>query len=536
MAYSNLLSGATTNAPITTKTREDQIKNDAGGYVFQANDWTRLERFLILGTMDDTYYADKNRLVRENVGVLVSCIQSDGKKFVDVVTDISFSGRAPKNDPAIFALALAVAQGTPDVKNYALSQIEKVCRTGTHFFTFLSELKGLNVKWGRSVTRNVANWYLNKSADQLALQLVKYRQRNGWTHTDAMRLSHPAFAKQDDLAKRALVEHFMDGKFSEVSVPDVYIGFLNVQQPSIPIEEALKEIERCKLPWEALPTEMLNNVKVWETLLPNMGYTALLRNLGKLTNIGLLESSQWKSFVAEKLVNGIPQNRVHPMQILVALKTYSMGKGFKGSLTWSPEGRISSSLNDAFYASFGKLDRNGKARKVAVDVSGSMSGTRCFNGLFQLHEAAACMAMVDVHCAPDSQVIGVDGAIHEFDIHGRRLDDVMRLFGSINGGTTHLQLVPLHKIKDTPDMTVIYTDNVSWTGGHVFEAWNRAKQINPNARLANITMVPNQYQLTPADDGSVIQIAGFDASIPQILSAFAGSSTTSEPEEATEEE
>ena len=37
----------------------------------------------------------------------------------------------------------------------------------------------------------MANWYNGRDAKSLAYQMVKYRNRAGWTHKDALRIAHP---------------------------------------------------------------------------------------------------------------------------------------------------------------------------------------------------------------------------------------------------------------------------------------------------------------------------------------------------------
>src|SRR5207248_9023195 len=46
--------------------------------------------------------------------------------------------------------------------------------------------------WGRSLRRAVGRWYTAQPVDALAYQAVKYRQRQGVTHRDLLRLAHPA--------------------------------------------------------------------------------------------------------------------------------------------------------------------------------------------------------------------------------------------------------------------------------------------------------------------------------------------------------
>jgi hypothetical protein len=75
-----------------------QVRNAAGGYVFEKSLWTRLEDFLILGTTGGTYYATEDKLTTTNVGWLIDAIAEDGPRVVALVADISTARppRAPK--------------------------------------------------------------------------------------------------------------------------------------------------------------------------------------------------------------------------------------------------------------------------------------------------------------------------------------------------------------------------------------------------------------------------------------------------------
>ena len=65
-----------------------------------------------------------------------------------------------------------------------------MARTGTHLFLFaryVEQFRG----WGRGLRSAVGRWYTEKSVDDLAYQMVKYRSREGWSHRDLLRLAHP---------------------------------------------------------------------------------------------------------------------------------------------------------------------------------------------------------------------------------------------------------------------------------------------------------------------------------------------------------
>jgi 60 kDa SS-A/Ro ribonucleoprotein len=115
---------------------------------------------------------------------------------VNRIVEISDSGRAPKNDPAIFALALVATHGSNEAKALAFQNLAKVCRIGTHLFHFAEYVNALR-GWGRGLRNAAGRWYISREADELAHQAVKYQQRDGWSHGDLLRLAHgipPAFA------------------------------------------------------------------------------------------------------------------------------------------------------------------------------------------------------------------------------------------------------------------------------------------------------------------------------------------------------
>src|SRR4051812_27326745 len=111
---------------------KNQIENNAGGYVFQVTPWDQMRRYLILGAEGGTYYVGEKDLTKASYQNVVSCIKACGKKAVDMILEVSDKGLAPKNEPAIFALALCVTHGDDATKKLAFAHLNKVCRIGTH--------------------------------------------------------------------------------------------------------------------------------------------------------------------------------------------------------------------------------------------------------------------------------------------------------------------------------------------------------------------------------------------------------------------
>jgi 60 kDa SS-A/Ro ribonucleoprotein len=113
-----------------------QVQNSAGGYTFTVAPLERLRRFLVLGIDGGTYYASERELTEANAEVVLAWARDRAGELVDEVVSISTSGRAPRNNAALFALAAAAALGDAEGRKAALAALPKVARTGTHLFVF----------------------------------------------------------------------------------------------------------------------------------------------------------------------------------------------------------------------------------------------------------------------------------------------------------------------------------------------------------------------------------------------------------------
>ena len=167
-----------------------------------------------------------------------------------------------------------------------------MCRTSTHLFQFATFVEGFR-GWGRSLRRAVGGWYAARSPESLAYQAVKYRQRDGMTHRDLLRLAHPAGrvgAGNPTLElgdeHRRLFEWIARGGETD-GLPRIVEGFALAQSAETPARAA-ELVREYGLPREALPSEHLTSPEVWEALLEDMPMTALVRNLATMTRVGVL--------------------------------------------------------------------------------------------------------------------------------------------------------------------------------------------------------------------------------------------------------
>ncbi|GIK56444.1 MAG: hypothetical protein BroJett015_21070 [Chloroflexota bacterium] len=108
-----------------------QVANSAGGYAWAVDDWMQLDRFLVLGSEGGTYYIQPQKLTRENAKAVRRCLQTDGRRVVARVVEVSENGRAPRNDPALFVLAMAAGLGDEATRQAAIAALPRVARTSS---------------------------------------------------------------------------------------------------------------------------------------------------------------------------------------------------------------------------------------------------------------------------------------------------------------------------------------------------------------------------------------------------------------------
>lgn len=573
-----------------------QIPNSAGGYSWSVDPLARLSRFLVLGSEGGSYYATERELTKENVDSLAQC---DPYKAIDLIVAVSEEGRAPKNDPALYALAYYAGKGHPrptaedvKVRQYALERLPKVARIGTHLFHFLAFVETQR-GWGRSLRRAVGRWFVERPEEALTYQLVKYRQRDGWDRRDPLRLAHPARTVSsgnptlDVSDDQARIFDWVCGRTDAGAIGGVAEGFAKAQAAKTPAETAALVAE-YNLPREALNTDHMISPEVWEALLyagqktietesgpkvvGGMPLTALIRNLATMTRVGLIAPmGPHQAEITRRITDAdaLKASRVHPLAVLAALMTYQSGKSVRGTSTWEPNSRIVDALDASFYASFGNVEPTGKRMLLAIDVSSSMdgmvhyghtppqwvvNGRACVNGVPGLTAriAAAAMALVTAAVEPDHYFLAFSHELVPLEISPReRLDAVVRKMQAIPFGGTNAALpmlwasgarvgeatqrydprtgryvneAPVHDGGKTVDVDafVLYTDAETWHGGiHPSQALQhyREKSGIP-ARSVAVAMVSNAFSIADPNDPGQLDVVGFDAAAPQVISDF----------------
>ena len=164
--------------------------NSAGGFVWAVDDWTRLRRFLVLGSEGGSYYAREWKLTRENAQAVERCIAADGPRTV-AGSCASAAGPGAEERPGALRARDGGGRGDVATRKAALDALPRVVPHGDAPVPVRAVRRGLP-RLGPLAAACGRPLVPAKAVDALAYQAVKYRQREGMTHRDVLRLAHPA--------------------------------------------------------------------------------------------------------------------------------------------------------------------------------------------------------------------------------------------------------------------------------------------------------------------------------------------------------
>ncbi len=504
---------------------KEMAANNGGGFSFVIDNWGVYDRFLMLGSESAGYYVGKKEITAQGFDTTIKCIKEDGLRAVMRAVEYSIAGRAPKNDPAVVAIALAAVYGNEATVAAAYEALPRVARTGTWLFLFVSILDSLG-KWNAAAKRGVATWYNTKTVDRLAVQLLKYQSRNGWAHRDVLRLAHvkPTSDVQSNLFRYSIKGELPFG----AAVPQVLIDFEMLKRTDSKKEVLNIVLSNDDITWEMVPTQWLKDADILSALVKNMGLTAVIRKLGILTANGVIAPmSQGSKDIIAKLGDAeqLAKQRIHPITLLQAFKQYGMGRGEKGSTVWTPDQRVLDAIDTAFYDSFKSVEKTDDNYFLGVDCSGSMGGAMV-NGSPNLTaiEVAGVMAMAIVKNQKNFWVGGFNTKMGELKISpSMRLDQVTKTMLAFSWGGTNcaLPFITAKQMKMPVDRFVTITDNETNCGPHPAQAirdYRSAMGIASKSVVVGTSV--SQFTVADPKDPNQMDIAGFDSACPQLIATF----------------
>ena len=565
--------------------------NESFVYKLSLKDY--IMRLLVLGTSVNKYNQRSKPMASDDIKYVQEQIKAgNGEEILAIVQEVYASSRAPKLDNTLLLLAHLSRTENLQLKTQSLQVLEQF-RTISHLYSWknfhasiVNPVSGEKTKgFGRAVKRGLNNWVLSyrSRAMDLAYQITKYQAREGWSFKNILKCTHVSTKTGDDrvfekatkprknpnknnvppteidLVLRYAVDGFaametLAKKWGLDKVAAVYTYLQAVHMAkhcTIDQKEALIEmIYTHKLTREQVPTWGLANTEVLTALLINrkktrmtMPLTALLRNLGNMTNYAVFDDAEIVEVLTNHLVavNTINYSHIHPVTVLTAWFTYRSGAGMKGHNTWSPLPKITSALEEMFYKSFKNVEPTDARICFLIDCSGSMQSPSLCDGVSNA-EAAALLAMIfarsetsdkkspnhafylftanNYECSRKTGLTDVSDVIDA----SASLPTVLEAVQRSDWGSTDISMGILEalKFKRKYDAFVVITDNDVNSGIKPDEAMRqyRVGLKLPTTKLIVVATQACDYTIANPLDPFMMDMCGFDSHGPKILQDF----------------
>ncbi|GAA4679095.1 TROVE domain-containing protein [Nocardioides nanhaiensis] len=303
----------------------------------------------------------------------------------------------------------------------------------------------------RGVADAVARLYSERS-------LVRYDgQARGYRFADVLELTHPA---PRDARQSALFRYALDRRHDRADQVPGELEVLRARQRllAVPVEHrravlvgGAEALGRAAMTWEQVAGWLQGplDAGVWESLVPSMGYMALLRNLRNLDEAGV--SDDVAAAVAARLADPgeVATSRQLPLRFLAAHRT-------------APSLRWGWALERALQASLGAVPALPGRTLVLVDRSGSMFCRLSRRSVLTRADAAAVFGSALAVRAQRADLVEFGSTSRVLRV--RRGEAVLSLadrFGDL-GGTDTAEAVRRHYRGH--DRVIIVTDEQAWAG------------------------------------------------------------------------
>ena len=481
------------------------------------SDWEAFKRFLILGSESSCYQTSATIKSLTCACIERLVYQNQGQRMIDEIIEVSQQGRSVKQTYLLYALA-KVASMSHEHKCYIFKEVlHIVCRTFSTLTEFLSFFE--NISWGSNTKQGIANWMHTFTPKALAYQLTKYRNRNGYTPRDILRLAHitPKTDEYNDLYK--YITGRWDVSINLCELHD-FIYYADKIRHTTCVNDVVDCLDKHAFTWEHIGHQaLLKNVLVWNKILMNgMPYQALLRNLSRMLKMEYIRDD----IICSSLTNiaMIKSQRVHPLHILQAYRMLD------NTEVLDKHQSIKDSLDKAYHESFVNVEKIGKRFLLAVDVSGSMDCTPCVGmRCLSARDAVAALCMSIVKKEPFVHVVAFSDHLTKLPMHDEMsLSDVISMMRKLAFSATDCSLPIQYAIdnKLCVDCFVVMTDNetnANQEDPHIVLQRYR-EQVNENAKMIVLATSANNVSIAHPNDRGMLDIAGMDSSVFHVMKEF----------------
>lgn len=477
--------------------KQKKVINDACGYSYEVTKEILFDRFLYLGVISDNLYNSVSEQIRINIA---NVRELPYTYVVDKAVNALANNKVHSIHPAMLSLAIVFRSDDVNARRYVANNINKAFNTPYYLYTFVNYVQQIRRGWSKLLRKIVSTYYQELDTYKFEQYAWKFKQRDGWSHKDLIRLSHPVFdeSKKDEIAKFILNPDY-------IPVGCDNINAVKRIQHSVSEDVIADLVTKFNITREGIPTEYMTNVTVLEALVKNMPHQALLRNLNNLTKHGVSHS-----LILDRLKTVSKNSKINVFHSLLAYLMYSKNDNAYYNVLHF--------LEEYIIETFKTITKIKGKTLIAVDVSGSMQTTSSISKELSCTDVAAVLASLLHNVCDNSEVYTFDTRIRKIDI-GKNisLKEVQKKLCANGGGTD----VSLPFTLPNFDNIITITDNMTWADGNRYESEsyisNYRRRNGNHVRAVNIQAVVNEYTNFSTNDAGTLDIPGTVSNLVEII-------------------
>ena len=435
--------------------------NHQGGTGFLRDEKSELFLAAVSDFMGESFYESRSDRDARTIELIGKVAVNDPEWIADFTEWLRGEGNM-RSISLMVALETAKAQidsSIPGARKVISSAIKRADEPGEALGYWMS-------RYGRklpaSVKRGIADGAVN-TYNQYSVP--KYdSDSKAFKISDVIRLTHPKpkDSEQEALFKYAITKRIDPSKMVPETLPKIRARDEIMKMGKdealelISSADGAEKLQEAGLTWEAVAGKVGLNDKVWESLIPNMGYMALLRNLRNFRQAGV--SSKSYKYVLDKLSDPtqVAKSKQFPFRFLSA---YYANKDHLAT---------AAALEEALQHSLQNIPSLPGKSLILVDRSASM-----FNGYYNYYtgkssdldnaDKAALFGIALALRAEDATLVQFGSTHSEVKFNkGDSILTTLKKFKNLGGTDTHSAISG--NFNDTYDRVINLTDEQTGYG------------------------------------------------------------------------
>ena len=494
-----------------------------------------LARVLTTGMLEPTFYASEHVLAGEALALFTSFAEKDPRFLAQAILYARNEGLmrlAP-----LTALVALSASPNPDAKELFRRIFPRVIQTPGDLQDAIalcrhSALRGM----GKAVTRAANRWLAGISQ----YHAIKYGSESQQISLrDIYRMTRPKLTGEANAIARYVVKGEVAPELTQIAGYEEFKRMARTLAAGQGAgETALSEEERAaaevrvlalvgeyRLPWEVVAGQVIPSRAVWEAMLPQMPYMALLRSLNNLVKYGVTDSAEALDYITRTLADParVASGKQLPFRYFSALKALKA------------EGAVGQALREALSAalelSFANMPELGRRVLEANDISGSMSSRPSPRSDMTMGEIAGIFAAAVFKKAESGEIVSFDTEAHPRDVtKDTPLATIAAQISAYRGGT-NLSAPLDYAFKDRKrvfDTAVFITDSESWydhlmrNRGVLDAIRDYRTRVSPELTCFFVQLVPYKHAVVPESEPGCYYIYGWSGAVLGYIASVIG--------------